>query len=142
MTRPVYALTCLYPLQDRATNLFSFINAVEQVTAPSLPVDLSDLYVATNWIRDIGDPEAAVGGLRVQVRDPHDTEIALSPEVDPIPFSGVERARVNIHVPVFEAKEEGLYSLAVQYRLTPEAEWNDEIVLPFRVVERSAESEV
>lgn len=107
-----WAILCQRVLTDRDSNTVSYIEAVEQLTLPALPIRFPAFFVGTLWERE-ESTETLVA--RVRILDP-DGKTILKVESKEHHFGEAARHRLNFLVGGGTIAEEGTYTVRVDQR--------------------------
>ncbi len=135
MPNLITALLCERVITDMETTAVSYIQLIEELTAPQLPVLAPPFMLATIWRRTADEEQLRV---RLRIFSPDGTEIAgwESPELE----MPEVRQRINLQVGGFPIEVPGTYVFALELFLN--GEWVPASNLPLDVHVQPAGAQV
>jgi len=136
MAKLLWAVTCQRVLTDSDTNSVSYIEAVEQLSIPTLPFQFPPFTLGTLWKRDrVGEPLT----MRVEIVNPEGRVIAgLEPPTGAA--EGAVRQRVNLVLSGVPIDAYGEYVIRVLQKEGGAWRTEAELVLDVGRLVRAAES--
>lgn len=110
MPKLIWAVLCKRILVDKDTNSVSFIDLVDGLGARELPAGLPQLYVGTEWAREVEGERLKV---RFRLLPPGGKNPIVSYETEEIKLK--PRHRINLNLQGAQTKAPGEYTVTVDY---------------------------
>lgn len=130
MAKLMWSLLCERVITDQATNVMSYVDAVEAVGTEKLPARLQRVFLCTVWRRN-DESEELVVGLHVFAPSGQELVTFKSPA---IAFGQERRTRLNFELTGIPLEELGDYKILLEQQVeqdgwTVEAELELEVAL-------------
>jgi len=127
MLENIWNVICKDVITDQQTNSVSYLNCLEEVILPKIPLALPSFNIGTLWQNKSDAPE--IIKVKIDIKTPSGNRKTLL-ETDDINFLK-KRHRINFLFPGIEATEYGLHEFYIG--LFYDGEWTDHKVIPLYV---------
>lgn len=139
MSYLLFAVPCVSLLDDRESNLPSYVHVIEGINVRNLPEELAPFWIGSQWYNPT--KKAVKLHLRIRVMSP-DGEDVMIRDLDPEkldPLEPEERFRINIAAPKVEANVVGVYNYVIERKSN--AKWVNCVSIPISVTLEGEENE-
>jgi hypothetical protein len=137
MATYIWGVLCRRAIVDQPTNSVSYIDMLEGLLPPRLPVPAPLIIAATLWRREEGDRDTLE--VRARVESPDGVTLASDSVVLHMEPRH-KRGRINIGLAGYELSSSGRHEFVIEQRLR--GQWREAARLPFDIEPRSDETAV
>lgn len=127
MAKHIWSIACQVILTDQFSNSASYIQAVESISVPQLPIGAPTFMIGTLWAQEGGDTTVKA---RIRIVGPDGAVVAEVP-LETGSFKKSSRLRQNSFIGGFQLSSPGRYNILVEQRKG--SDWQADAEIPLDV---------